>query len=595
MEFTKLKNSKRLVILLSFILSFNVLASTDWVKDYKSYLPSEMQDSTLIDDVKQNVDKFDELDLFNEQAGYQMKMIGHKFALVIDPKGAPLAVFDLSMNHLTWKELALGTLSFGDYSLLQLWKMWKKAKKSANNGNNLLNNDQIDIKPEKRDINDLKKLGLKYFGNLRFTKEWAKRNGFSTKVEDGKAGVPFRFASFKLSDLAFEAEEIKRKFLAPFAMMAETMYPNKVWNQNSLLEWVGEFEFAYNKENPGYTLKWDRSQRIQEETPQLPSAIVNYMYPIQNVIMKINYFRMQQYGELFIGLFGSYGMVVDYFMSRLVWNLIERLDYHEKQLLGVLEATSRFEFESELPDKFLETTTNIIYTNYFTSTGDGLLGNGRLIRRRERYNNDVNNETIVNKLSSMAEKEKMSLNQLAGGKFIVARSNKKEDEGKLLGIVNGAIDPYWLINIPSVHFRADKPVWKIVERYLVDTVAYLTRVLIPNNFYFGMWNIAIGIRIQPDQKDLYVKARSIKETSMEGELVSLLEQGIRGNIDLAMTRQELVDTRKILHSTYINPFKLSLKDEESVIKKNYKVLKRAVEGETQYLLQDKKNFVPMFY
>ena len=39
---------------------------------------------------------------------YQMKMIGSKFAMVFTNEGAPIAVFDLSLNNLGWKEIALG-------------------------------------------------------------------------------------------------------------------------------------------------------------------------------------------------------------------------------------------------------------------------------------------------------------------------------------------------------------------------------------------------------------------------------------------------------------------------------------------------------
>ena len=244
MEFTKFKN----VLLGLFLLtSLTVNANNDWVKNYKDYLPTELQDNSLIDQVKSDQPELDDFDLSDPNLnGYQMKMIGHKFALVINPDGSPLAIFDLSMNDLTWDQIALGTISFGDYSLLTLWNM-EKTKKSLNNAQDITSTEAFNFQSDKKEISELKELGKKYFGNSRFTKEWAERNGFDTEVDDGKVGVPFNFASFKISDLEFEAEEMKRKFLAPFVMIASTIYPNKVWTQESLINWTNEFEFVYNK------------------------------------------------------------------------------------------------------------------------------------------------------------------------------------------------------------------------------------------------------------------------------------------------------------------------------------------------------------
>ena len=106
-----------------------------------------------------------------------------------------------------------------------------------------------------------------------------------------------------------------------------------------------------------------------------------------------------------------------------------------------------------------------------------------------------------------------------------------------MGIFSGTINPTWLFKKPSVHVKSCQSAWKIAERYLLDTIGYLSRVLIPNNFYFRMWNIAVGIRLPAEVKDLYVRERMIDETSKEGELVSVLDQAIRGKMNLPMTRQ----------------------------------------------------------
>ena len=188
------------------------------------------------------------------------------------------------------------------------------------------------------------------------------------------------------------------------------------------------------KYNPGYSLKWDRSQRMaNEDSPRLPSVILNYNFPVMNVINKINYYRIQQYGEVFVQLFGAYGIVIDYFMSRLTWNLIERLDYHEKQLLGVLNANLNFEFESELPDDFVDTTTDLVYLIILNLLLKVFLGNGRLTRRAIGIVEDSNNEILTEKLEKIGIKKNLSFEQFSGGNFIIARSTNEKDQGKLNG------------------------------------------------------------------------------------------------------------------------------------------------------------------
>src|SRR5688500_9209265 len=128
---------------------------------------------------------------------YQVRMIGEKFATVFDPNGEPLVIFDLSLNKLSKPEIWLGAIGFGDLTLFKFYKLLRKARKAHNS--DLEDGEAVDVDagipalsgPDAREpANQEEALekAREVFGDLRFTNEWALRNGIPDN-EDLKDGV----------------------------------------------------------------------------------------------------------------------------------------------------------------------------------------------------------------------------------------------------------------------------------------------------------------------------------------------------------------------------------------------------------------------
>ena len=64
---------------------------------------------------------------FEKSQGYQIKMIGKKFATVATDTGMPVAVFDLTLNHLTFTQIVLGGFKITDLGLKGVLKHRKCA------------------------------------------------------------------------------------------------------------------------------------------------------------------------------------------------------------------------------------------------------------------------------------------------------------------------------------------------------------------------------------------------------------------------------------------------------------------------------------
>ncbi len=516
---------------------------------------------------------------------YEIQLVGTKFAAVFDPAGEPVAVFDLSLNHLGWKEIILGGIGFGDLTLWKLVKLFRKAKRDGRDGNELEPQpvdpqDSDDGMPDAGDgaeptREQALERGMDVMSKLRFTEEWAARNGVPDNRDDGE-GVPFQLANFTLGEVQYPNAQFKGKVLEPFLKLAQVLYPEEEWTDESLQEFASEFEFRFDPKKPGYDVVWNQGTRRPKKPPHLPGIVVNYVNPWQNLIYKHNLHEIQRYGEVMIRYFGVYGMIIDFVVSRICQNLTERLDYHENELLALLEASERFEYSANYPTGLIDGTVNALYMNKYAGVNDPNIINGMNKRKLALMYQEKARGKTRTRLAEMAVKRGLKIDEIGGAKFAVVRSTKHETEGQFKGIYSLAIKPYWPIKALSLHVNAKTPAFKIVERYAWDLAGFAARVLIPNNIAFRIWKISVSIRLEPHQKDDFVRARMIRETNREGELSGLVDEALAGRLTLPLSSDELAFTRKSLRQTLINPWKLELDEEPGVVAKNLKMLKERI-------------------
>jgi hypothetical protein len=558
----------------------------------------------------------------SEDGKYQLKMIGTKFAMVFEPSGAPLGVFDLSMNHLNWKEILLGGIGFGDLSLMKLIKAIKKGRGSSKRGNDLdahltpeeiaaaefeaaavepSDDAELDaayqelIQAANEDPQDREaiKAGLSYMRDVRFNDEWAKRNGVSDS--DNEPGVKFRLGTFTMADIQFpekKKEKVKESPLKPFILLASILYPDTKWDDVNIKEFMKEFEFRYNPKKPGYDVYWNREARAEKKEPKLPGLVMNFVNPWQNLVFKANLRQFDQYGEALVNYFGIYGVLMDLVLSRVCHGLSERVDYHERQFLGLLEEAEQFRYDPGIRLDYVNQMINGLYLSKFTSKNDKDVINGPAKRKLERTAQEKARPAVLKKLS---KKENLKLAEVANGKFAVASKTKSgSDEAQFAGIYGLSLKPTRLFKSVPLHVNAKTPVFKLAERYAVDFAGFAARTLLPSNPVFRLGNnVYISIRIPSALYEYWIRSRAIDETVMEGELAGLVDEAIAGRYSMPLTQDQLIYTQKHLRTVQLNPYELSIQEEPEVILKNLKLLKQILSGARPSTEFRPENMVPI--
>jgi hypothetical protein len=519
---------------------------------------------------------------------YQLKVIGDRYASVFTAAGEPIAIFDLTMNHLGWKEIILGGIGFGNLNLAAFIKLFRKAKKAGKANSeeldeNAVSLDQLEdddamhMPVAEEDRADALERGHQLFKGMRFTNRWAAEHGVPDNVDDGE-GVPFRMESFTLADLQFPSADARQKAMRPFVMLAEVLYPDEIWTPEKIDDFAREIEFRYDEKLPGYQMVWN--QKDKKKQPHLPGVLVNFVNPWQNLVYKHNLRQIKQYGETLIYYFGVYGMIVDFVVSRICQNLEERLDYHENHLVGLLEATERFEYvPGDFPMSLVDSTVDGLYLNQYHGTKDPFLMIGMGKRKRALAQQDKTRAKVLKILARKGERKAFTFEHIVGGKFAVARDGFGEGKGDFRGIYGLTTKPLWPLKLASYHVNPKTPAWKLIERYSWDLAGFAARVLIPNNLAFRVWKITVGIRLEPDMKDDFVRALMIHETSREGELAGLLHEAAQGRYRMPLSADEIALSLKRLRQTYVNPWRLSLDEEAEVIARNLKLIKERI-GDT---------------
>lgn len=535
---------------------------------------------------------------------YQLRMIGDRFAAVFTPSGEPMVIFDLTLNPLNWKQILLGSIGFGELTFWRLIKAIRTKRSTQKEANDIRNTETAEealwARELSEDLSEISddgeesdpfafisgwgtnakedpvdpakafKRGKKFFKKLRFNSEWARRNG--VQDEDGKPGVPFELKSFYLSDLEFEDDEMRSGLKEPMILLAQTLYPEEEWNEANIEAFMGEFEFRLNEQMPGYDIYWDTSRRQDKKEPKLPGVVVNYMNPWQNLIFKHNLRQIEQYGELLTRWFGPYGIVMDLMLSRICHNLTERLEYHERQLIGLMEATQRFEYTPDIPMGLVDPTTDLLYLSHYTHSKDPNLANGMAKRKMLRTEQEKTRDKV---LRATARKKSLAYNEI-GRKFLVARS---EEDGRFRGIYGLATKPWGKL---ALHVNASTSAYKIAERYSTDFLGFLARTLVPSYWAIRLFmRVYIYVYVPPAYYESVIRTWRVNETALEGELKGMVDEAIAGRMQLPLSNEELLTVRSRLRATQINPYELDLNEEAPIIRKNLELLKKALESEKQ--------------
>jgi len=518
---------------------------------------------------------------------YQIKMIGSKFAAVFTKDGQPVAIFDLTLNTLSKVEIYLGALGFGNMNAGALVKLVRNAlkhKKQANDPDSSADDSSLDedfsvdapadqLQDVTNDPAKAMELGKKFFKDLRFTKDWADRNG--VQGADEKTGVAFQPKTFRLSDVQMPSAEAKEAFEKPFAHLGKVLYGKEMQGEE-LTSFIHEFEFRFDEKMPGYNVFWRRDERAAgDKEPALPGVVANFVNPYDNLIYKAQLNGNDSYVQWIAKQFGVIGMLVDLVYSQMVHGLCERLDYHERQLMALMESTERFEYTSSLPVPFVDVTTDLLYLNYLTSVRDPNVTNGPFKRKMLLGDEEKFGKKVLKLLNKRKGNKGYEFDEFGGGKFAVARDAK---EWK--GIYGLGIKPGFLTQSTTLHVNAKQPGWKVAERYAVEVASFAGREILPNNFqyYIPKINFVIGIQVDPRMWEHLIRGHRVEETLLEGELAGLADEAAAGRLKLPLSAEEAQKVREDLRMTVVNPYEISLKEEPDTITANLKILKQAIAG-----------------
>ena len=95
---------------------FIILCCILWSTSYASFL----KEQTGLKEFKDTIDRpFNYLDS-NAIGDFQLKRHGKKFLSVSSADGYPLAIFDLSLSPLGWKEILLGSFKIKDFMSMEV-------------------------------------------------------------------------------------------------------------------------------------------------------------------------------------------------------------------------------------------------------------------------------------------------------------------------------------------------------------------------------------------------------------------------------------------------------------------------------------------
>ena len=510
-------------------------------------------------------------DNYTEVNGYRLRKLGKKFVAVFNNINKPLAIFDLSLNALDWKEIVVGAFKLKDFNLKGTVKniycarrlmvknakreSGKKAKLKFCEGNKKLDRSKLD------------------WEEIRMSSSWAERQVRKTIFSNG--GYEFFHSNFNLSELVFDSEEERDFFQAPYFELYKILNPDEESLSSTMKErFLSEFEFRFSRERQEYTLVWNREKRERKKKVKLPGVLVNYMSPVAPFSYRRRLMMIDSYTDLLKWRWYPYGPIMATMIYRVVDKLIDRVNYHESQLIAIFEAQQAFEYESRYPNYYLNTTLSLLY---LPRSNPSHMGSGNDYRKLYRARLDENKAKIRKRLG---KKGNSVLTTVGTGKFLIERQ-KNEETGELdfKGIISTSNKPMWITGLLSRHVSNVPTAFKNLERFVVNTSGYLAKAFLRTWIAFPLGPINFSISLPRDTWERLIRLRHQREIYLEGQLAGLLDEAIMGRYNIGLTKAEALKARKYIAANYMNPYENHIENEETVISENMKILMDALKGE----------------
>jgi hypothetical protein len=499
---------------------------------------------------------------------YQLKRIGKKFLMVYDPSGAPLVVFDLSLTTLSTVEMILGGFGIGDLNLLHLIDLIKKAHHAgeaaaANDGQTSSDAPIPDGDVQKLIVKNTKKAkdGDKLFDQLRL------QNGSRLPAT----------GTVTLGDLKFPTPGAREKFLVDFVSLMNGLDRAKYWQRSNIEDALKEVELR--RDGQSYTVVWNHKAPARaKDDPALPGFVMDYVDLQYTIQYKAS---LLQLGEnlSYLKQIGPVGVVADFVISQMIDGMIERQEYHEHQFIGLLEAMERFEYRTdEFPPELVESTLGVMYDNLMYSTTDSDTSQEYENTRVEMLTyQEKAKATILAKLAKeLPASDTVTL--FGGNKFALVRNQKPGFQS----IMSTALGPQWLFRYAAKHVDGRSMDAKYAERMAVSVASALARALLPSNLFFQIGNTGVSIQIDPQMVEMLIRTQMSHEKMLEGELSTLVDETLLGQMTSPLAQDELTYVRKSLRKAENNPYEIALEDEDGIIESNYELIKAEI-GSTNRL------------
>ena len=568
---------KNILIVSFLILSLNSYSSVEMLrKDFAGLekIKKEISDSA---------DMFTDSD-YEEVNGYRIRKMGKKFVGVFNTINKPLAIFDLSLNALDWKEIIIGAFKLRDFNLKGTVKniycarklMVKNARREEGKKAKIKfceGNDKLD--PANLD-----------WSQMRMSDSWALRQ--NKKVAFSNGGFEFIHSDFNLSELVFESEEEKEFFHAPYVELFKILNPeDESLSDEAKTNFLAEFEYRFNQEKKEYTLVWNREKRERKKKVKLPGVLVNYLSPVQPYAYRARLMQIDSYADILKFRWYPYGPIMATMIYRVVDKLIDRVNYHESQLIALLEAQQAFEYESRYPNYYLNATLNLLY---LPRSNPSHMGSGADYRKDYRARLDENKKKILKRVE---KKDNILFSQVGTGKFIIEREkNEETGDFELKGIISTSNKPMWITGLLSRHVSKVPNAVKNLERFVVNTSGYLAKAFLRTWIAFPLGPINFSFALPRDTWERLIRLRHQREIYLEGQLAGLLDEAIMGRYDMGLSKEEAQSAREYIASNFMNPYESHIDNEETVISENMKILMEALKGEG-FSKMDPEHFMPM--
>jgi len=537
---------------------------------------------------------------------FQLYKVADRYGFLFDPDGYPVVVFDYTMDPMSLKELALGGIGIGKWSLRNLWNKYKKIKE---NPKDILETDQFmrpgefpalgadddaqygefykefaEAEANSVSPSELEEIerGIKEFGKLRFNDEWIAKhqNLQAAGSEDKRSG--FKPASFAMSDLYIESKNVSKvhEAMNQFSILLFRK-PLKLEETNQFLK---QFKMAWQEDKKEFKLIWSpEASGLAEKAPPVPGFVL-YYYDIYNILaFKYALYNMDRNVAYLEVILGKYGSILGIFVSRITNGVRSQMDSHENGLLTLFEAFLRGEYTMNIPwedpASFVDQSITLLYLNKMIETED--ITDGGAKRSLVQENEAKAKEDILKWLA----KKKYTIQEWSDGR---AATVYKGDKKK--GIVSLTIGRHWLSRQPSFLHYEQAPWLKSAYRVLLETFVDGVRFVMPTQLNLGKWLskwFAINIQIYVPSFfwDGLFRGRQFTEIAYEGDVFIKVNEAIDGRWVKVpgYSGDELVALKGVLASQRMNAFEVPLKYEDIAIKTNYKlVLDLIGQGMTDY-------------